>query len=262
MAVPGINGCSFHYDSLHVLELGVASHILANIMFDLVIKSELPGGSQEMRLKELFKRILQQYQELGIDSSNQIRRLTLSTFCKPQAKYDSFPELSGIKAKEVRYLISPLVQLCKDLGGGQPYQQHRVECISHLEKMYDIMDSQGLHPDLAAYKKYKKNTEMCLLHYSKLAKIAMSENLLQWNTVHKHHLSCHMVEQFRYLNCKYVATYTGETMVGFMSSLGHACLNGTKPHLVPATVAWRYRLGMHLRCTHGDFDVGGPEEDD
>ena len=51
-------------------------------------------------------------------------------------------------------------------------------------------------------------------------------------------------------------------MVGFMSSLGHACLNGTKPHLVPAKVAWRYRLGMHLRCTHGDFDVGGPDEDE
>lgn len=80
--------------------------------------------------------------------------------------------------------------------------------------------------------------------------------------MHKHHLSCHMVEQFRYLNCKYVATYTGETMVGLMSSLGHACLNGTKPHLVPAKVAWRYRLGMHLRCTHGDFDVGGPDEEE
>lgn len=159
MAVPGINGCSFHYDSLHVLELGVASHIVANIMFDLVIKSELPGGSQEIRLKELFKKILQQYQELGIDSSNQIRRLTLSTFCKPHAKHDSFPELSGIKAKEVRYLISPMAQICKDLGGEQPYKQHRVACISHLEKMYDIMDSQGLHPDLAAYKKYIKIQE-------------------------------------------------------------------------------------------------------
>lgn len=101
-----------------------------------------------------------------------------------------------------------------------------------------------------------------MLHYSKLAKLAISENFLQWNTVHKHHLSCHMVEQFRYLNCKYVATYTGETMVGLMSSLGHACLNGTKPHLVPAKVAWRYRLGMHLRCTHGDFDVGGPDEEE
>ena len=53
-----------------------------------------------------------------------------------------------------------------------------------------------------------------------------------------------------------------KTMVGFIANLAHACLNGTKPHLVPAKVAWRYRLGMHLRCSHGDFGVLNSDDED
>ena len=44
-----------------------------------------------------------------------------------------------------------------------------------------------------------------------------------------------------------------------MASLG-SCLSGTPPHLVPAKVAWGFRLGMHLRVSH-NFEVMDPEEE-
>ncbi len=70
---------------------------------------------------------------------------------------------------------------------------------------------------------------MCFCTFSKVFKLALADKYLQWNTVLvKHHLACHMG--------KFVSTYTGETMVGYMASLGHSCLNGTPPHLVPAKV--------------------------
>ena len=261
MTVPGINGYTLAYDSLHILELGVSAHIVANCMFDLIIKGELPGSSQEARLKEFYRRLSNLYTELGTDSSNQIRRLHLSNFCQPTKKWDSFPELSGVKAKQVRHLVPAVLELCQDLVDGSPYRKHRVDCISNLNKMYEALDSEELHPHESAYNKYKKATEKCLLHYTKLAKLAISENLLQWNTVHKHHLTCHMPDQYKFLNCKFVSTYSGETMVGFMAALGHSCLNGTAAHLVPAKVAWRYRLGLHLRVAHGDLDVMDSEEE-
>ena len=100
-----------------------------------------------------------------------------------------------------------------------------LECIRNLNRMYEAMKCQGLHPDESAYEQHKRSTEKCLLNYSKPAKIATSQNILQWNIAHKHHLACHMPEQFRHLNCRFVSTYSGETMVGFMvASLGHACL--------------------------------------
>ena len=123
------------------------------------------------------------------------------------------------------------------------------------------MEDEGLHPQESAYMQYKKGTEKCLNCYTKLAKMTISQNLLQWNTVHKHHLSCHMIEQFRFTNSRFVSTCTGETMIGIMSSLAHTCLNGTPGHFVPAKVAWRYRLGLHLRLAHGDLEVMESDEE-
>jgi hypothetical protein len=173
-----------------------------------------------------------------------------------------FSWLSGVRAKQVRRLIPPLLELSQDLADESSYKKHRLERIRNLNRMYEAMECQGLHPDESAYEQHKRSTEKCLLNYSKPAKIAISQNILQWNTAHKHHSACHMPEQFSHLNCRFVSTYSGETMVGFMvASLGHTCLTGTPPHLVPAKVAWRYRLGLHLRVTHGDFDLVDSEEE-
>ena len=202
--VPGMNGYSFAYDSLH--------HIVANCMFDFVVKNELPGASQELRLKELNKKVCSLYGELGTDCSNQVRRILLSTFCQPKNKYDVFPELTGVKARQVRYLVPVMLELCQDLLDGSPYRQHRHDCVKALCDLYEAMDSAGLRPDEKASAIFKRSTEKCLLHYTKVCKMALSDQFLQWNTVHKHHLACHMPEQFKYLNCKFVSTYTGETM--------------------------------------------------
>ena len=261
MTVPGINGYTFTYDSLHILELGVSANIVANCLFDMIVKGELPGNSQESRLKEFYRRLSGLYTELCTDSSHQLRRIHLSNFCQPSNKWNAFPELSGVKAKQVRYLITPILELCKDLQGDSPYRTCRTDCVSNLNKMYHIMDSEGLHPQESAYMQYKKATEKCLICYTKLAKMTISQKLLQWSTVHKHHLSCHMIEQFRFTNSRFVSTYTGETMVGLMSSLAHSCLNGTPGHLVPTKVAWRYRLGLHLRLAHGDLEVMESDEE-
>ena len=146
MTVPGINGYSFAYDSLHILDLGVSSHICANIMFDLVMKEELPGSTQEARLKELLKRVTNLYEELGTDSSNQLRRINFSTFCNPKAKHDSFPDLTGVKARIARYLIPLMLELCQTFVDETLYKKHRLQCITCLETMYQCMENQHLHP--------------------------------------------------------------------------------------------------------------------
>ena len=91
MTVPGINGYTLAYDSLHILELGASAHIVSNFMLDMVVKAELPGSSFEARLKELFRKLSGLYNELGTDSSNHVRRLHLSTFGQPNKERDSFP---------------------------------------------------------------------------------------------------------------------------------------------------------------------------
>lgn len=88
--IPGVNGHSFHYDTLHNLEEGVAAHAVGNAMFDLVCRTGGFPGTQEEALQTLYKKIAQQYVEQGIESSNRIKRLTFSSFCNAKSKFDNF----------------------------------------------------------------------------------------------------------------------------------------------------------------------------
>eukprot|EP00438_Fugacium_kawagutii_P007711 Skav226430 [mRNA] locus=scaffold696:57224:58126:- [translate_table: standard] len=258
--IPGFNGHTFHYDTLHVLEEGVASHAIGNLMFDLVLRKG--HGTHEANLKSLYKKIAQQYLEQGIEASHRIRKLTLSNFCNTKAKYDSFPVLSGFKARHVRYLVPVMQEILLDLVvAEEPYTDHRYQCMKHLAALYDCMDRCGLHFDRRTSKAFQEHCNLALVHYTKCSKITLSQNLLQWSTVPKHHFLAHMAEQAAFLNPKFVSTYAGETMVGYMSSLAHSCLNGTAPHKVPEKVMWKFRLGFHLRFSHGAEIALSSEED-
>ena len=249
--VRGVVGECFAYDCLHVLEEGVASHAIANCCFDFVIKPGWPG-TQEDKCKALFHKVLGQYQELGIASSNRIGMLKVS-FCNPKQKYDCFPDLSGFKARQVRYLVPCFLEICKDqLVKGDDYTQHRMRRLQNLEGMYSCMEAHHLHMPKHAFQAFKKHTDLCLQHYSRCSTISIEKGILQWNTIHKHHLTAHLPAQAEFINPRFVTTYSGETMVGLMASLAHTCLNGTVAFLVPKKVCWRFRLGMWLRLANND----------
>lgn len=243
--IPGVVGNTFAYDCLHILEEGVASHILANCMFDFVVKGP---SSQDQNLKNLWKKLCQQYLEQGISSSNQVRKLTMSSFCNPKSKQDSFPVMSGVKARHMRYLVPCILEIVREMEKpDDPYSRHRVCVVDNLERMYLAMESCHIHMTSKASQQLLKCTSSCLLHYVKLANLSIASGSLQWSTVHKHHLACHLAEQGRWMNPRFQTTYSGETMVGMMSSLAHCCLNGTAPHQVPLKVALRFRLSMHSK---------------
>ena len=139
-------------------------------MFDMVVKNELPGASQELRLKELNKKVCSLYGELGTDSSNQVRRILLSTVCQPKNKFDMFPELTGVKARQVRYLVPVMLERCQDLLDGSSYRQHRHDCVKALCDLYEAMDSAGLHPDEKASAIFKRSTENAFCTTPRFAK--------------------------------------------------------------------------------------------
>ena len=259
--IPGLAVFSLQYDTLHQLEGGVAAHAIANSFFDLVLRAGgLEAGTQEQNLQALYKLLKRQYLEQGIDSSNHIKKLSLTNFTSSKQKYEVFPDLTGYKAKQVRYLVPCLVEILKEFKA-DAYSTHRFLCMENLCKMYECMDSFGLHMAKAGIKKFQKACDLCLVHYAKCSKISIERGWVAWNTVHKHHLVAHMPSQAAFLNPKFVSTYSGETMVGHMASLAHACCNGTPPHLAPEKVLWRFRLGFHLKHVHGSELAVSSDED-
>lgn len=168
---------------------------------------------------------------------SQIKKPSLSNFCATKKKFEVFPELTGYKARHIKYLIPCMVEITKDfLSDDDPYTLHRQQCLCHLQDMYGMMDSCGLHMGKLTSKNFKQSIDLCLLHFAKCAKQTINQGYVQWNTIHKHHLVAHMASQAAFLNPRIVSTYSGETMVGYMSSLAHSCCNGTPPHLVPEKV--------------------------
>ena len=259
MDIPGVVGETFAYDSLHIIEEGTASHAIANCFWDWVIGRNNPG-TQESRCKALFESILSKYQDLGTPSEHRIGKLSISSFIATDAKHSSFPETSGIKARHLRYLVPVVRLLCADnilpeAMDTNKYTQHRFECLQHLEKVYECIDHKGLHLPHALQAKFKEHTNLFLAHYTMCCKIKLAQKKVQWNTVNKFHFMAHMPSQALYFNPKYVTTYSGETMVGFMCSLGHACLNGTPPHLVSKQMTLRFRLALQLRVFYGSDDA-------
>ena len=39
----------------------------------------------------------------------------MSMFCDPKNKYKKFPELSGVKARKIRYLVPVAMEICREM---------------------------------------------------------------------------------------------------------------------------------------------------
>eukprot|EP00435_Cladocopium_sp_Y103_P008684 s3220_g2.t1 len=186
----------------------------------------------------------------------------MSSFCNTKAKYYNFPSLSGIKARQCRWLVPVLLQICEEyMDPADSYAQHRFECLKHLNDVYDIMDRAGWHPGTQDAKAFRKSLGNCLLHYSRLSVLSMNPGVLMWNTIRKMHWAQHLGLLFKWFNPKYYSCHQGEAMVGHMPALGHACANGTPAHQAPLKVCWRFRLALHLRNQGADFAFAASDSD-
>ena len=193
--VNGVTGDTFALDTLHVMDEGVISHTLGNVVFDFICKPGWPG-TVDQKLKSLFDKVCQQYLEQSIEASHRIKRLVLSSFTNPKSKYEVFPDMSGIKAKQLRWLLPVLYEICvTELGKAtDAYNKHKLACLYNLNKVYTIIDEQGLHMDRKAHKSLLKSMNLFLVHYTTLSSLSIEQGYLQWNTIHKHHLSAHLAE--------------------------------------------------------------------
>ena len=186
-----------------------------------------PGwpGTQEDKCKALFHKVLEQYQQLGIASSNRIGMLKVSNFCNPKKNMivSQTCLVSRPGKSDIWYPVGwrfARTQVVK----GDDYTQHRMKCLQNLEGIYSCMEAHHLHMPEDAVQAFKKHTDLCLLHYSRCSTISIEKGFLQWNTIHKHHLTAHLPAQAEFINLRFVTTYSGETMVGLMASLPGPCM--------------------------------------
>ena len=148
-----------------------------------------------------------------------------------------------------------IAKICKEeYEEGQPYTYHRMRMMECLDSLYDCIDAADFHHfSKEESHTFTENVQLFLAHYTKCSKMKYAQgDRYRYNTVSKHHCMAHMPAKALYLNPRCGTTYTGETMVGFICTVGHACLNGTPAHLISHNLCWRWRLSFDLRLDLAD----------
>ena len=97
MDILGVSGFTFFYDPMHCLEIGVAGHTIANVLFD-IFHFELHGVKAE-RLQKLFNLIRDAYDQLGI-TSGRLSRLDCHIFLHPQLHSKTFQISCTVPSKQ------------------------------------------------------------------------------------------------------------------------------------------------------------------
>ena len=242
------------FDNMHVLDLGVTLHIIANTLFTIVLDmGKRNRRNREANFDQVWLRLSNTYKEH--DTKPQLTRLRWKQVVKdPKAPFADYPSLRSVKAAEARALLKACVVLAHEHLDDSDETKFRHGLCQAMADVYKMLEDS--HYTIDGYKTFQQHATKLLVYYQWLAKDAMNRNLKCWSVVNKHHFVEHAVAQNEYENTTQYHCYSGEDFVGRMSRLAHvhfweaypcsdALVRRTIPDRVPvapaATEPWRLR---------------------
>ena len=237
--IPGVSRFSICLDVMHTVCLGVAAHAVGSCLYSLV-QTRPPGETLDMATDRLFGEIRDLYAELG--STSRLNNLKLSMFKKPN-KYACM----SARAAEIRGLVPVLHRLARAYNHGAHEQWHRELAMSSLAGFYGILDVAGVQLSGDETDALQEHVVGFLLHYKWLSLDSMHKGQWTWQMVTKHHYFEHIALGAGWLNPRLGWTYQYENFVQKMIRVCGACISGTAPHRMGASVVAKYRTVLQLR---------------
>lgn len=238
------------FDNMHVLDLGVTLHIIANTLFTIVM--DMGNRDREAHFDQVWLRVSNIYKEHDIKP--QLTRLRWKQVVKdPKAPFADYPSLRSVKAAEARALLKACVVLAHEHLDDSDEAKFRHGLCQAMADVYMMLE--GSRYTIDDYQAFQQHATKVLLYYQWLAKEAMTKGLKRWSVVNKHHFLEHLVAQNEYENTAQYHCYSGEDFVGRMSRLAHMCISGKPIHALTHSFVERYRIAFQLRLSrlsHGD----------
>ena len=237
-------------DLLHLVDLGVASHVYGNLLAALVNNM---GMGRVKALVELNKMIATEYQHLGIQSGNRLPRLNVSDIFT-----DDFPCLRHVKGRRIRKFAPVATKLAASLTTNAKGKHIHALC-KCMEETYDFCDRKQFVWSAEAGQKFADKCEALLAHYSWLAKDSMKQGNCMFSIVQKHHLFAHYPSQCRYLAPRGCWAYGGESFMSLMVAIASGSVKSTPAWMLPSKVLNKFQFAFHL-VLKGIWDPGMEEE--
>lgn len=179
---------------------------------------------------------------------SRLPNLNMKNIIGSEGRGTRFPQLTGkiVKAASTRALVPFLVELARQCDHGLPFQRHRRKMIEWLDCVYKIMYEGEMFLTEDESDQLSHAVLRFSLHYTWLVNCCTANGNLYFNVVPKHHYLCHVPEQSRLINPRFVHNYREESFVGRLTTIYASCANGRYKQVVQQTALTKYLVGLQI----------------
>ena len=222
-------------DVLHTIDLGVAAHIVGNVLFIFgILRCAYGGKTYAQRAENLADALSAWYSRTKCSSRLQ-GKLTLERM-RPKGEW---PKLRG-KGAAIRHMAKFALELVLEHAQDTPYDRLVRDVVGLLVAFYDILESESQFLSAAAKDKLPKIGQKLAECYGRLAKISFDSGDRLWKLSPKLHLAEHLLE-YQCLfagNPRFYWCYADEDLVGLMLDISEGCHPSTLAYSVLFKWLW------------------------
>ena len=218
-------------DVLHTIDLGLACHIIANVMFIIaVLRNVFGGATYAERVKNLARHMHEWYKKTKCTSKLQ-GKLTLER----TRTSNNWPKLKA-NAAATRHLAEYALHLMEEFGRGDAYDNDMATVCKLLVRFYELLKTETMFVSANAKKEFPVLAQALTGIYQRLASSAFEHGQTLWKLSPKMHLFVHLCEVQAVLNPRFFWTYGDEDLVGQIIDIAATC----HPWTLPFTVLFKW----------------------
>ena len=214
-------------DVLHTVDLGVAAHVIGNVLFIMCILRGCYGGANYQERAARLNAELGKWYKATKCSSRLRGALTLERL----RKAGQWPKLMG-KAAAIRHMTKFALYVIQTFNNGSDYDVLMMEVCQLLDRFYTHLMSESQFMSESAKAELPRIGQKLAEKYGQLANSAYYAEERLWKLSPKLHLWEHLCEMqaILYGNPRYYWCYADEDLVGLMTEVAEG--------VHPATLAF------------------------
>ena len=156
-----------------------------------------------------------------------------------------FPQLSPVKAWESKALVTPMLDLLREVADNTPASLHMIRAYELLQAIFDVIQKQGLFVSADDADSIYLNAAEFAQHYDWLGKHGVANGVYRYNPIFKLHWFLHIARSCRWLHPRATWTYGFEDFCGKIKKLLIACMRGTSASSLSPKVGKQYAVAFH-----------------
>ena len=207
-------------DVLHTVDQGVASHIIANVLWIFAVVRKVFGGStQEQQVSKLYAHMQKWYSKIKCD-----RKIKGKLTIERLRTSGQWPKLKA-KAAATRHLAAYALSLCQQFGSRDKEDRQMLGVCQLLQQFYTLLNSESQFLSPAAKDELPTLGQQLVGLYVSLATSAKERGLKLWKLQPKLHLFQHVCE-WQAIDCcnpRCFWTYSDEDLAGLMATVAASC---------------------------------------